>query len=187
MTAGPVSLPNETPGTGRCARPGCPRPVVRNPVGRPRLYCSPPCRAEAHRQAHPASREPSSSKSTTAAPAAGAGPPVTSGWSGSGAVRNRPSSPSASASPPRTTWTPRFATSLTPHPWPPQRASGRTSNRGPVGNYVTPRPGNYVTVDSRRGSGSGRLSHTEPTRPAKGTLNGSDATNSARRRRRGDA
>ena len=58
MTAGPVSLPKETPGTGRCARPGGPRPVVRNPVGRPRLYCSPPCRAEAHRQAHPASREP---------------------------------------------------------------------------------------------------------------------------------
>jgi len=45
-----------------------------------------------------------------------AGTPVTSGWSGSGAVRNRPSSPSASASPPRTTWPPRFATSLTPTP-----------------------------------------------------------------------
>ena len=58
MTAGPVSFPPETAGAGRCARPGCPQPVVRNPVGRPRLYCSPACRAETYRQAHPASREP---------------------------------------------------------------------------------------------------------------------------------
>jgi hypothetical protein len=33
-----------------CARPGCAQPVVRNPRGRPRLYCTPACRAEANRQ-----------------------------------------------------------------------------------------------------------------------------------------
>jgi DNA replication protein DnaC len=58
VSATRVSSPNETPGAGGCARPGCPQPVVRNAVGRPRLYCSPACRTEAYRQAHPASREP---------------------------------------------------------------------------------------------------------------------------------
>jgi hypothetical protein len=58
MTTRSVSFPNETPAAGRCARPGCPQPVVRNPIGRPRLYCSPACRTQAHRQAHPAPRQP---------------------------------------------------------------------------------------------------------------------------------
>ena len=58
MTDDRLSSPDETPRAGRCARPGCPEPVIRNPVGRPRLYCSPACRAETYRQAHPAAREP---------------------------------------------------------------------------------------------------------------------------------
>lgn len=54
MTAGdPVSFPNETPDSGRCARPGCDQPLVRNPIGRPRLYCSTACRTEAYRAANP--------------------------------------------------------------------------------------------------------------------------------------
>ncbi len=41
-----------------CARPGCPQPVVRNPRGRPRLYCTPACRTEAHRQRPPDAHQP---------------------------------------------------------------------------------------------------------------------------------
>ena len=37
----------------RCANPGCPNPVPRNPRGRPRLYCAPACRMAAHRHDHP--------------------------------------------------------------------------------------------------------------------------------------
>ena len=33
----------------RCARPGCPNPVLRNPRGRPRIYCTPACRTAATR------------------------------------------------------------------------------------------------------------------------------------------
>ena len=54
MTPGePVSFPNKTPDPGHCARPGCDQPVVRNPVGRPRLYCTAACRTEAYRAANP--------------------------------------------------------------------------------------------------------------------------------------
>ena len=42
----------------RCARIGCLNPVPRNPRGRPRLYCTPACRAAAHRLDHPDRREP---------------------------------------------------------------------------------------------------------------------------------
>ena len=42
----------------RCARTGCINPVPRNPRGRPRLYCTPACRAAAHRFDHPDRREP---------------------------------------------------------------------------------------------------------------------------------
>jgi hypothetical protein len=42
----------------RCARPGCPNPVLRNPRGRPRIYCTPACRTAAHRAPHPDGREP---------------------------------------------------------------------------------------------------------------------------------
>jgi len=55
--ATPITTPNETAST-RCARPGCPQPVVRNPRGRPRLYCSPACRTGTYRQSQPAAREP---------------------------------------------------------------------------------------------------------------------------------
>jgi len=41
-----------------CARPGCRNPVPRNPRGRPRLYCTPACRAAAHRYHHPDARQP---------------------------------------------------------------------------------------------------------------------------------
>ena len=41
-----------------CARPGCANPVPRNPRGRPRLYCTPACRAAAHRYDHPDARQP---------------------------------------------------------------------------------------------------------------------------------
>lgn len=41
-----------------CARPGCPNPAPRNPRGRPRLYCTPACRAAAHRYDHPDTRQP---------------------------------------------------------------------------------------------------------------------------------
>lgn len=37
----------------RCASPGCPNPVPRNPRGRPRLYCTPACRMAAHRHDQP--------------------------------------------------------------------------------------------------------------------------------------
>jgi len=57
MSAGSISSPDETPAEGRCARTGCLDPVVRNPVGRPRRYCSASCRTEAYRQAQPISRE----------------------------------------------------------------------------------------------------------------------------------
>jgi len=53
-----VTSPGETATGSRCARPGCPQPVTRNPVGRPRLYCTPACRTETYRQTHPAAREP---------------------------------------------------------------------------------------------------------------------------------
>lgn len=48
----------DTATTSRCARPGCPNDVPRNPRGRPRLYCTPACRAEAHRYDNPDRREP---------------------------------------------------------------------------------------------------------------------------------
>lgn len=47
-----------TPAPARCARPGCPNAVTRNPRGRPRLYCTPACRTEAHRHSHPDRRHP---------------------------------------------------------------------------------------------------------------------------------
>ena len=50
----PISSRNEN----RCARTGCINPVPRNPRGRPRLYCTPACRAAAHRFDHPDRREP---------------------------------------------------------------------------------------------------------------------------------
>jgi hypothetical protein len=37
----------------RCATPGCPNEVIRNTRGRPRLYCTPACRAQAHRYDSP--------------------------------------------------------------------------------------------------------------------------------------
>lgn len=46
------------PAPTRCARPGCPNEVPRNPRGRPRLYCTPACRAEAHRYDNPDRKEP---------------------------------------------------------------------------------------------------------------------------------
>ena len=52
-----VSSPRETPVSGTCARPGCPNPVVRNPRGRPRLYCNPACRTQTYRDTHPDARE----------------------------------------------------------------------------------------------------------------------------------
>jgi len=58
VSTGTVSSPEVTLAEGRCARTGCLQPVVRNPRGRPRRYCSPACRTEAYRQAQPASREP---------------------------------------------------------------------------------------------------------------------------------
>jgi hypothetical protein len=42
---------------GRCARPGCPNPLPRNRTGRPRIYCSPLCRAAAYRR-NPDGRAP---------------------------------------------------------------------------------------------------------------------------------
>jgi len=54
-----VTSPAQTPPEQhRCARPGCPQPVVRNPRGRPRLYCSPACRTETYRQNQPDARAP---------------------------------------------------------------------------------------------------------------------------------
>ncbi len=53
MTAAGVSSPNQTPPAARCARDGCLEPIVRNTVGRPRLYCTPACRTEAYRQTNP--------------------------------------------------------------------------------------------------------------------------------------
>ncbi len=53
-----VSSPRETSSGRSCARPGCPHPVIRNPVGRPRLYCSPACRTKTYRLSHPAAHEP---------------------------------------------------------------------------------------------------------------------------------
>ncbi len=53
MTSELLSSRNETPEPGRCARLGCHKSIVRNPVGRPRLYCSTACRTEAYRQANP--------------------------------------------------------------------------------------------------------------------------------------
>ena len=53
-----VSSPAETPASGPCARPDCPNPVVRNPRGRPRLYCNPACRTQSYRDTHPDAREP---------------------------------------------------------------------------------------------------------------------------------
>ncbi len=52
-----VSSPRETSASEPCARPGCPNPVVRNPRGRPRLYCNPACRTQTYRDTHPDSRE----------------------------------------------------------------------------------------------------------------------------------
>ena len=52
-----VSSPRATPVNGTCARPGCPNPVVRNPRGRPRLYCNPACRTQTYRDTHPDARE----------------------------------------------------------------------------------------------------------------------------------
>ena len=47
-----VSSPRKTPASRSCARPGCTNPVVRNPRGRPRLYCSPACRTQGYRDTH---------------------------------------------------------------------------------------------------------------------------------------
>jgi len=61
QTADPrrVSSPNQSgPDVQRCARPGCPLTVVRNPRGRPRLYCSPACRTETYRQQPAVARQP---------------------------------------------------------------------------------------------------------------------------------
>ncbi len=62
MTGAPeqaVSSPTKVAAPAQsCARPGCPQPVVRNPRGRPRLYCTPACRAEAHRQRAPDTHAP---------------------------------------------------------------------------------------------------------------------------------
>lgn len=52
-----VSSPRETPSSSPCARPGCTNPVVRNPRGRPRLYCTPACRTQGYRDTHPDARE----------------------------------------------------------------------------------------------------------------------------------
>lgn len=54
----PVSFRNETPDPLRCARQGCGTPIIRNPVGRPRLYCSTACRTEAYRAANPDQHAP---------------------------------------------------------------------------------------------------------------------------------
>jgi hypothetical protein len=43
---------------GRCARPGCPNPLPRNRTGRPRIYCSPQCRAATYRRPPPGSNAP---------------------------------------------------------------------------------------------------------------------------------
>ena len=53
-----VSSPRETPADHACARPGCNNPVVRNPRGRPRLYCTPACRTQTYRDTHPDARLP---------------------------------------------------------------------------------------------------------------------------------
>jgi hypothetical protein len=53
-----VTSLGETVSGSRCARPGCPQPVTRNPVERPRLYCSPACRTGTYRLTHPTAREP---------------------------------------------------------------------------------------------------------------------------------
>lgn len=42
----------------RCATPGCTNEVTRNPRGRPRLYCTPACRTQAHRYDSPDRRAP---------------------------------------------------------------------------------------------------------------------------------
>jgi hypothetical protein len=46
----PPPVPSRTKAAAaqrECARPGCAQPVVRNPRGRPRLYCTPPSDAHA--------------------------------------------------------------------------------------------------------------------------------------------
>lgn len=53
-----VSSPRETASGQPCARPGCPNPVIRNPRGRPRLYCTPACRTQTYRDADPDARLP---------------------------------------------------------------------------------------------------------------------------------
>ncbi len=53
-----VPFRDETLDPHRCARPGCDTTVVRNPVGRPRLYCSSACRTEAYRAANPDQHAP---------------------------------------------------------------------------------------------------------------------------------
>lgn len=48
-----VSFRNETrPDAGRCAGPGCDRPIAPAATGRPARFCSSACRGRAHRQRH---------------------------------------------------------------------------------------------------------------------------------------
>ena len=44
-----VSLRNETPEAPRCAAADCGQPLTQTATGRPARYCSPACRARAHR------------------------------------------------------------------------------------------------------------------------------------------
>jgi hypothetical protein len=53
-----ITSRHETRHETRCAWPGCPNPVPRNPRGRPRIYCTPACRAAAYRYHHPDTRAP---------------------------------------------------------------------------------------------------------------------------------
>lgn len=45
-----MTTPTDPPPPVRCARPGCPNPLPRNRTGRPRIYCSPQCRAATYRR-----------------------------------------------------------------------------------------------------------------------------------------
>ena len=48
-----LSLRNETPATvAMCAAPDCENPITPAVTGRPARYCSPACRAAAHRHRH---------------------------------------------------------------------------------------------------------------------------------------
>lgn len=48
-----LTLRNETPNpAATCTRPDCENPITPATTGRPAKYCSPTCRATAHRQRH---------------------------------------------------------------------------------------------------------------------------------------